>query len=78
MPIIIRVRLGLFESKDAMELTVAVSAKVPHDLAQQCLMSMPFESSRAVTFLNQVRKYLEFHSTLDILKGREDSVCYVI
>ncbi|OOQ82895.1 putative peptidase, S41 family [Penicillium brasilianum] len=45
-----------------------ISAKVPHDLAQQCLMSMPFESGRAVTFLNQARKYLEFHSTLDILK----------
>lgn len=54
-----------------MILTVAVSAKVPHALAHQCLMSMPFESSRAVTFLNQVRKYLEFHSTVDILKSRE-------
>lgn len=70
---IIRVRLGLVESKNAMNLTVAVSAKVPHDLAQQCLMSMPIESSRAVTFLDQVRKYLEFHSTVDILKSREDS-----
>ena len=70
---IIRVCLGLIESKNAMNLTVAVSAKVPHDLAHQCLMSMPFESSRAVTFLNQVRKYLEFHSTVDILKSREDS-----
>jgi hypothetical protein len=54
-----------------MILTVAVSARVPHALAHQCLMSMPFASSRAVTFLNQVRKYLEFHSTIDILKSRD-------
>ncbi|KAF3400009.1 hypothetical protein F1880_008056 [Penicillium rolfsii] len=46
-----------------------ISTQVPHALAHQCLMSMPFESSRAVTFLNQVRKYLEFHSTVDILKN---------
>jgi hypothetical protein len=30
---------------------------------------MPFESDRAVSFLNQVRKILEFQSTIDILKG---------
>ncbi|KAJ5595511.1 Interphotoreceptor retinol-binding [Penicillium hispanicum] len=45
------------------------SASVPHDLAYQCLISMPFDSNRAVTFLNQVRKILEFQSTLDILKN---------
>lgn len=31
-------------------------------------MSMPFEPSRAITFLTQVRKILEFQSTVDILK----------
>lgn len=51
-----------------MQLTVTVSAKVPHELAHHCLMSMPFEPSRAVTFLGQVRKILEFQSTVDILK----------
>ncbi|KAJ5122998.1 Interphotoreceptor retinol-binding [Penicillium atrosanguineum] len=45
-----------------------VGAKVPHDLASQCLMSMPFDSGRAVTFLAQVRRILEFQSTVDVLK----------
>lgn len=31
-------------------------------------MSMPFEPSRAITFLIQVRKILEFQSTVDILQ----------
>lgn len=75
---IVRVRPGQLESQTSMNLTVAVSAKVPHDLAHQCLMSMPFESSRAVTFLNQVRKYLEFHSTIDILKGRKADICCLL
>ncbi|CAI7617654.1 unnamed protein product [Penicillium bialowiezense] len=43
-------------------------ASVPHDLAHRCLLSMPFESDRAVKFLNQARKILEFQSTIDILK----------
>ncbi|KAJ5180064.1 Interphotoreceptor retinol-binding [Penicillium capsulatum] len=42
---------------------------VPHDLAHRCLMTMPFDSSRAKTFLGQARKYLEFQSTVDILKN---------
>ncbi|KAJ5787808.1 Interphotoreceptor retinol-binding [Penicillium paradoxum] len=45
------------------------SAIVPHDLAHQCLVSMPFDSDRAVKFLDQVRKILEFQSTIDILKN---------
>lgn len=49
--------------------TVTASARVPHDLARQCLLSMPFDSDRAVKFLNQARKILEFQSTIDILKG---------
>ncbi|EKV10044.1 Peptidase S41 family protein [Penicillium digitatum] len=44
------------------------NAIVPHDLAHQCLLSMPFDSDRAVDFLIQVRKILEFQSTIDILK----------
>ncbi|KAJ5860180.1 Interphotoreceptor retinol-binding [Penicillium soppii] len=46
-----------------------MSASVPHDLAHRCLLSMPFESDRAVSFLSQVRKILEFQSTIDILKA---------
>jgi hypothetical protein len=57
-----------------MQLTIAVGAKVPHDLAYQCLMSMPFDSGRAMTFLTQVRRILEFQSTVDILKSM-DSAC---
>ncbi|KAJ5952875.1 Interphotoreceptor retinol-binding [Penicillium vulpinum] len=45
------------------------NALVPHDLAHQCLLSMPFDSDRAVDFLIQVRKILEFQSTIDILKN---------
>ncbi|KAJ5171067.1 Interphotoreceptor retinol-binding [Penicillium coprophilum] len=45
------------------------NAIVPHDLAHQCLLSMPFDSDRAVDFLIQVRKILEFQSTIDILKN---------
>ncbi|KAJ5887479.1 Interphotoreceptor retinol-binding [Penicillium taxi] len=44
------------------------SAQVSHDLAHQCLMSMPFDPDRSAVFLNQVRKILEFQSTVDILK----------
>lgn len=54
-------------------LTVTASARVPHDLAHQCLLSMPFDSDRAVKFLNQARKILEFQSTIDILKGSASS-----
>lgn len=39
------------------------------DLAYQCLMTMPFESGRAKTFLGQARRFLEFQSTVDILKS---------
>ncbi|KAF7717900.1 Uncharacterized protein PECH_002700 [Penicillium ucsense] len=43
-------------------------ARIPHDLTRQCLMSMPFESARAVSFLDEAKKYLQFQSTVDILK----------
>ncbi|CAL5869039.1 uncharacterized protein PFLUO_LOCUS3267 [Penicillium psychrofluorescens] len=45
------------------------SVGVPLDLAHECLLSMPFDSGRAVTFLSQLRKTLEFQSTVDILKN---------
>lgn len=37
-------------------------------------MSMPFDSDRAIIFLTQVRKMLEFQSTIDILKGMESNL----
>ena len=53
-------------------MTIA-SAQISHDLAYQCLTSMPFDSGRAVIFLTQARKILEFQSTIDILKRKESS-----
>ncbi|KAJ5622547.1 Interphotoreceptor retinol-binding [Penicillium herquei] len=44
------------------------TTSVPYELAYQCLMSMPFDKELASIFLNQVRKILEFQSTIDILK----------
>lgn len=73
-PIKTKVRLRLADW--GIQLTVAVGAKVPHDLAHQCLMSMPFDSGRAVTFLTQVRKILEFQSTVDILKRMNSKFRY--
>ena len=70
--------LGCFYQIMPPDLTVAASASVPHDLAHQCLTSMPFESNRAVTFLNQVRKYLEFQSTVDVLKSRRHQRDYLL
>ncbi|EPS28442.1 hypothetical protein PDE_03388 [Penicillium oxalicum 114-2] len=46
-----------------------LTPRVPYDLAQKCLMSMPFESARALAFLDEARKYLQFQSTVDILKS---------
>lgn len=72
MPTRINVRYRIYRSLKL--LTVAANAIVPHDLAHRCLLSMPFESDRAVDFLQQVRKILEFQSTIDILKSR----CYYL
>ncbi|KZZ88772.1 Peptidase S41 [Moelleriella libera RCEF 2490] len=36
--------------------------------AQDCLLSLPFDASRAKEFVKQSRKYLQYHSTLEILK----------
>ncbi|ESA42050.1 hypothetical protein GE21DRAFT_10631 [Neurospora crassa] len=41
---------------------------IPGQTAYDCLMSMPFDSERAVKFLNEYLKYLQFQSTLDSLK----------
>lgn len=68
--------LILAHNPSRMQLTVIVSAKVSHNLAYRCLMSMPFEPSRAVTFLDQVRKILEFQSTVDILRRMLNQPCF--
>ncbi|KAA8641734.1 uncharacterized protein ATNIH1004_010673 [Aspergillus tanneri] len=38
------------------------------DLVHKCLMSMPFRSDLAENFIEEYRKYVQFHSTIDILK----------
>ncbi|EGO55876.1 hypothetical protein NEUTE1DRAFT_67901 [Neurospora tetrasperma FGSC 2508] len=43
-------------------------SNIPGQTAYDCLMSMPFDSERAVKFLDEYLKYLQFQSTLDSLK----------
>ena len=38
-------------------------------VAYDCLRSMPFRSELAVEFLDEYVKYLQFHATIDVLKG---------
>jgi hypothetical protein len=40
---------------------------VSPQLAAECLMSMPFESDKAVAFIDEFAKYLEFQSDLELL-----------
>ncbi|CRG88453.1 hypothetical protein PISL3812_05483 [Talaromyces islandicus] len=42
-------------------------AEVSPQLAAECLISMPFESNKAVAFVDEYAKYLEFQSDLEIL-----------
>lgn len=49
------------------ELSRQTDAQVPPQLAAECLMSMPFESDKAVAFIDEYAKYLEFQSDLEIL-----------
>ncbi|KAI1736468.1 hypothetical protein F4680DRAFT_461156 [Xylaria scruposa] len=41
--------------------------------ALNCLTSLPFNASRADTFLTEIRKYIQFHSTLEVLKSPPDT-----
>lgn len=42
---------------------------VPGELGLECLKAMPFEPKRAVSFVKEYRKYMQFQSTVDILKN---------
>lgn len=42
---------------------------IPGELAVQCLREMPFEKKRAVSFVKEYRKYLQYQSTLEILEN---------
>ncbi|KAK3949204.1 hypothetical protein QBC32DRAFT_400400 [Pseudoneurospora amorphoporcata] len=41
---------------------------IPGQTAHDCLMSMPFDSARAVQFIDEYLKHVQFQSTLDSLK----------
>ncbi|KAJ5611343.1 hypothetical protein N7510_008062 [Penicillium lagena] len=41
----------------------------PGDVAQQCLVSIPFQPQRSVAFIEDLRKYLQWQSTIDVLKN---------
>ncbi|PLN75540.1 hypothetical protein BDW42DRAFT_180493 [Aspergillus taichungensis] len=43
--------------------------KVPGALAHECLLSMPFESKKAVAFVDDLRKYLQWQSTVDVMEN---------
>ncbi|KAI8948226.1 hypothetical protein F4801DRAFT_557938 [Xylaria longipes] len=41
--------------------------------ALNCLLSLPFDSNRAGAFLTEIRKYIQFQSTLEVLKSPPDT-----
>jgi hypothetical protein len=41
----------------------------PGDLAHQCLDSIPFQPQRSVAFIEDIRKYLQWQTTIDVLKN---------
>lgn len=47
----------------------AASLKLSGELAYKCARSFPFESKRAVAFVEEVRKYVNLQSTLEILES---------
>lgn len=49
-------------------LLLASAVKISAELARECIKSMPFESKRAVSFVDQIRKWMQFQSTIEILE----------
>jgi hypothetical protein len=49
---------------------IIATYKTPAKLAVECLRSMPFVSELAVAFIQEYRKYLEFHSTTEMLSSK--------
>ncbi|CAL5873058.1 uncharacterized protein PFLUO_LOCUS7327 [Penicillium psychrofluorescens] len=41
----------------------------PGDVAQQCLVSIPFQPQRSVAFIEDIRKYMQWQTTIDVLKS---------
>ncbi|KAH8429119.1 uncharacterized protein LDX57_006789 [Aspergillus melleus] len=54
------------------EESAALNGTVPYVspyLAHQCLLSLPFDPRRAAAFVTEVKKNLQWHSTIDTLKN---------
>ncbi|KAF4999153.1 hypothetical protein FDECE_11582 [Fusarium decemcellulare] len=49
------------------------STKVPAQLAEDCLESMPFYPKLAASFLDELSKYIQWQSTLEVLKNPPDT-----
>ncbi|KAI0438931.1 hypothetical protein F4803DRAFT_554562 [Xylaria telfairii] len=49
------------------------SGIIDGNAALNCLLSLPFDSTRAGTFLTEIRKYIQFQSTLEVLKSPPDT-----
>lgn len=45
-------------------------AGIPGSTAHECLQSMPFRPQLALQFLKEYEKYLQFHSTIHIIKRK--------
>ncbi|KAJ5805147.1 hypothetical protein N7474_011034 [Penicillium riverlandense] len=41
----------------------------PGDVAYQCLLSIPFQAQRSIAFIEDLRKYMQWQSTIDTLKN---------
>jgi hypothetical protein len=47
----------------------ATNTIVPAQTAYECLQSMPFRSDLAVKFIDEYTKYVQWQSTLEILRS---------
>ena len=49
--------------------SAAADLTFPGRLAYDCLQSIPFNSHDGVVFVKELRKWLQFHTTIDALKS---------
>ena len=50
---------------------IAATFEISGDLAHRCLLSIPIKVPQALSVIDEYRKYLEFQSTIEILKGEQ-------
>ncbi|KAI0411557.1 hypothetical protein F5X98DRAFT_357027 [Xylaria grammica] len=62
------------DCRRAMQLVEQSSEKIiDGQAAQDCLLSLPFDTKKAGQFLTEIRKYIQFQSTLEVLKNPPDT-----